>query len=136
VFSKPSDVSLKPYLVPLPSEFQISKLLPFFKSRKCIDNQSTRLLITVLEMIKVKYENGSQTEASPKTDMQLIVNILNKLKELPEEELVGVLVPIRQPDDNRIILKLARECNFCKEYDDIYGEEVNIMVTPLIGLKY
>ena len=94
---------------------------------QCIDNQKTRLLITVLEMIKVKYENGSQTEASPKTDMQLIVNILNKLKELPEEELVGVLVPIRQPDDNRIILKLARECHFCKEDDDIYGAEVNII---------
>ena len=125
--TKPSDVSLKPYLFLLPSEFQISKLLPFFKSRKCIDNQNTRLLITVLEMIKVKYENGSQTEASPKTDMQLIVKILSKLKELPEEELVGVLVPIRQPDDNRIILKLARECNFCKEDDDIYGEEVNII---------
>jgi hypothetical protein len=44
-----------------------------------MDSQNTRLLITVLEMIKVKYENGSQTEASPKTDMQLIVNILNKL---------------------------------------------------------
>jgi hypothetical protein len=77
--TKPSDVSLKPYVFPLPSEFQISKLLPFFKSRKCIDNQNTRLLITVLEIIKVKYENGSQTEASPKTDMQLIVNILKGL---------------------------------------------------------
>jgi hypothetical protein len=43
--------------------------------------------------------------------------VLNKLKELPEEDLVGVLVPIRQPDDNRIILKLARECNFCKDDD-------------------
>lgn len=125
--TKPSDVSLKPYLFPLPSEFQISKLLPFFKNIQCIDNQNTRLLIMVLEMIKVKYENRNQSETSPNTDMQLIVNILNKLKELPAEDLVGVLVPIRQPDDNRIILKFARECNFCKEDDDIYGEEVNII---------
>jgi hypothetical protein len=50
--------------------------------------------------------------------------------------LVGVLVPIRQPDDNRIILKLARECNFCKEDDDIYGEEVNIIhpdISPVVN---
>jgi hypothetical protein len=44
----------------------------------------------------------------------------------------------RQPDDNRIILKLARECNFCKEDDDIYGEVVNIIhpdISPDIAAK-
>ncbi|VDI12593.1 sacsin [Mytilus galloprovincialis] len=121
--TKPSDINLTPYLVPLPVELKDSVFLQFFRKMNCIEEQNTRLLIRVQSMIQEKYKNNTKTIERVKTDLQLVVNILNIVKDAPDDQVDDVLFPIQQQDKLKVVLKPPKECNYSKDDDDIYGDE-------------
>ncbi|XP_052100068.1 sacsin-like isoform X2 [Mytilus californianus] len=121
--TKPSDINLTPYLYPLPVELKDSILLQFFRKMNCIEEQDTILLIRVQSMIRDNYKSNTKTIERVKTDLQLVVNILNIVKDAPNDQVDGVLFPIHQQDKLKVVLKPPNECNYSKDDDDIFGDE-------------
>ncbi|XP_076101811.1 sacsin-like isoform X2 [Mytilus galloprovincialis] len=120
--TKSSDLVLRPYLYPLPDEFRGSNLLQFFRKIQCLERQTTDLLIRVEKMIQTEYcGGGGKSEERAKADLQLVVNILNSIKD--DKNIEGVLLPIKQCDETLLILKPASECNYCKDDDELFGDE-------------
>ncbi|CAG2253119.1 unnamed protein product [Mytilus edulis] len=119
--TKSSDLVLRPYLYPLPDEFRGSHLLQFFRKIQCLERQNTNLLIKVEKMIQTEYYGGGKSEERAKADLQLVVNILNSIKN--DKNVEGVLLPIKQDDETLLILKPASECNYCKDDDELFGDE-------------
>ncbi|VDI11130.1 sacsin [Mytilus galloprovincialis] len=119
----PNDIYLHPYMFPLPTEFHDQVLLKFFRKMNCIEDQNTRLLMRVQTMIRDKYKRGRETVQKAKTDLQLVVSILNILKDANEADIESVLLPIQQRDERKVILKPVKECSYCEDDDDIYGDE-------------
>ncbi|CAC5371405.1 unnamed protein product [Mytilus coruscus] len=118
-----NDIYLLPYMYPLPAEFHDPVLLQFFRKMNCIEDQNTRLLIKVQTMIQEKYKGGRETAGRAKTDLQLVVSILNILKDAHETDIESVLLPIQQRDECKVILKTAKECSYCEDDDEIFGDE-------------
>jgi uncharacterized protein YeaC (DUF1315 family) len=59
----------------------------------CVKHQTDELLIRVLHTIRDKYENNVADEWEVKTDLQVVVKILNNLKDNIGINLERILLP-------------------------------------------
>lgn len=89
------DIDVKPYIVPLPKEFEtkndIKDLAEHFGCKK---NQTPETLVSILHLLKSKYEKHTHEMDCVLFDMDIIIRILNKLKSVPEIEDMNVPIPI------------------------------------------
>uniref|UniRef100_A0A8W8HXQ4 Sacsin n=1 Tax=Magallana gigas TaxID=29159 RepID=A0A8W8HXQ4_MAGGI len=107
------DIEIKPYLVPLPKEFQTNDMKCFAERLGCRKQQTTECLISILHTLKCKYETYDASNDCTLLDMDIIIRILNKLKNVPGIEDMDVPIPIHSIDNNKLEFRAAKECNYC-----------------------
>ncbi|KAL5004239.1 hypothetical protein ScPMuIL_017695 [Solemya velum] len=108
-----SDVDLKPYLFPRPEE--LLDFSAFLRKLGCYTSQTTDALLYVQELMRLKLVTGS-CEENPKRDLQITIQILNKLKDNPELTIDRrVLFPICTSNDSKLVLKPAGDCTYCDQ---------------------
>eukprot|EP00105_Crassostrea_gigas_P042862 XP_019927010.1 PREDICTED: sacsin-like [Crassostrea gigas] len=107
------DIDLKPYLVPLPKEFQTNDMKCLAERLGCRKQQTTECLISILHSLKSKYQTYDALSTCILPDMDIIIRILNKLKNVPGIEEMGVPIPIHSKDKIKLEFRAAKECNYC-----------------------
>ena len=110
---KDDDLALEPYLFLLPSEFRKEEQITFFERMNCVDCQNTEILIKVETLIQEKYSEGYSNTRSAAHDLQLVISILNRLKQDPDLDNCNILFPVHTSSLGQVILKPAIECNYC-----------------------
>ena len=117
---KPS-IDLSPYIASLPTEMNAySELFCKFGIQKQCD---VLCLLSVLKLIKQKYEDCDEQQFDPKDverDLQLSINILNKVQsegggELSSELLQQVLLPTFVESDTYVKLAQGEKCVYSKK---------------------
>ena len=117
---KPS-IDLSPYIASLPTEMNAySELFCKFGMQEQCD---VLCLLSVLRLIKQKYEDYEEQQFDPKDverDLQLSINILNKVQsegggELPSELLQQVLLPTFVENDTYVKLAQGEKCVYSKK---------------------
>lgn len=76
----PDDIDIKPYLVPLPTEFLTNGIERLAEHLGCKKKQTTESLISILNVIKSYHEQKNSEKDRIRFDMDIIIRILNKLK--------------------------------------------------------
>ncbi|XP_052698442.1 sacsin-like [Crassostrea angulata] len=107
------DIEIKPYLVPLPKEFQTNGMKCLAEHLGCRKQQTTECLIFILHSLKCKYETYDASSNCILLDMDIIIRILNKLKNVPGIEGMDVPIPIHSADKSKLEFRAAKECNYC-----------------------
>ena len=117
---KPS-IDLSPYIASLPTEMNAySELFCKFGMQEQCD---VLCLLSVLKLIKQKYEDCEEQQFDPKDverDLQLSINILNKVQsegggELSSELLQQVLLPTFVENDTYVKLAQGEKCVYSKK---------------------
>ncbi|XP_063431924.1 sacsin-like [Mytilus trossulus] len=111
-----SVINFEPYLYTLPGEFQHQKFKTFFtKTKFCQSDNPSDLCVEVLRLIKKKHDTNEVNEKDTKEDLQLVVKILNVLKEGDEIDQDVILFPVHTEKANKLVLQPASKCNYCNE---------------------
>ncbi|CAC5407078.1 unnamed protein product [Mytilus coruscus] len=109
-------INFEPYLYTLPGEFQIQKFKTFFRETKsCLPDNPSDLCVEVLKLIKKKHDTNEVQDKDTKEDLQLVVKILNVLKEEDGIEQDEILFPVHTEKANKLVLQPASKCNYCNE---------------------
>ncbi|VDI81264.1 sacsin [Mytilus galloprovincialis] len=109
-------INFEPYLYTLPGEFQLQKFRTFFTETKfCLSDNPSDLCIEVLKLIKKKHDTNEVNVKDTKEDLQLVVKILNVLKEEDEIDQDVILFPVHTEKANKLVLQPASKCNYCNE---------------------
>ncbi|XP_052100792.1 sacsin-like [Mytilus californianus] len=109
-------INFEPYLYTLPGEFQLKKFKTFFTETKfCLSGNHSDLCVEVLKLIKKKHDTSEVNEKDTTEDLQLVVKILNILKEEDGIEHDDILFPVHTEKANKLVLQPASKCNYCNE---------------------
>ncbi|KAJ8303970.1 hypothetical protein KUTeg_017553, partial [Tegillarca granosa] len=129
VTTRQSDISLKPYLYHLPSEFQsIPYIKTFMKKLGSKDEQDLEVLKNVQELIQKKHASKVMLNTiDVKQDLQLAVKILTRVKEIlgnGEQHDHSILFPVHSTN-GQLIFKPVLECRYSNAdwLKDISAEE-------------
>ncbi|KAL5020416.1 hypothetical protein ScPMuIL_003308 [Solemya velum] len=123
---KSTDIDLKPYLYPVPEE--LVECSAFLRTLDCHESQTIDALLTVQNSVRNRSESVCP-EWNPQRDLQMVVQILNRLKEnssqLSDDQ--TILFPVCTPDASVLVLKPADECTYCDNsgLKDLIEEEVD-----------
>ena len=116
VLPSETSVDLAPYILPLPSE--MTKFKDLFHRFGMRYQSDPVLLLEVLNMIKMKHDNGNVQYRSSevKRDLKLSVEILNELatEQLHPELETRILFPIHVEDDTHVQLEPVTRCMYCE----------------------
>ena len=123
------DVDIKPYLVPLPKELQTKDIKQLASRLGCIENQTTETLVSILQLLKQKHEQDNPVKNSYIVDLDIVIRILNKLKNVLDIHTKTVPIPIHTANKSKLEFRAASECNYCnaewlKELAEEEGESM------------
>ncbi|XP_078314515.1 LOW QUALITY PROTEIN: sacsin-like [Crassostrea virginica] len=127
--SNADDIDIKPYLVPLPKELQANGIEQMASQIGCREQQTTESLVSVLHLLKQKHEQNDPEKNSNLVDLDIIIRILNKLKNVSDIKTMNVPIPIHTPSKSKLEFRAATECNYCnaewlKELAEEEGESM------------
>ncbi|XP_048734804.2 sacsin-like [Ostrea edulis] len=113
IHTSPEDIELRPYLVPLPKDFQTYEMKHLADQLGCKHKQTRETLVAILDSLKEKHEKGPLRTDYILRDIDITIRILNKLKSLPEISTLNISIPIHSADKTRLEFRRAKECNYC-----------------------
>nr|XP_022329303.1 sacsin-like [Crassostrea virginica]XP_022329305.1 sacsin-like [Crassostrea virginica]XP_022329306.1 sacsin-like [Crassostrea virginica] len=127
--SNADDINIKPYLIPLPKELQTTDIKQLASRLGCMENQTAETLVSVLQLLKQKHEQDNPEKSSYFVDLDIVIRILNKLKNVLDIHTKTVPIPIHTANKSKLEFRAASECNYCnaewlKELAEEEGESM------------
>nr|XP_022332264.1 sacsin-like isoform X2 [Crassostrea virginica] len=127
--SDPDDIDTKPYLLPLPKELQTNDIKELASQIGCKEKQTAETLVAVLHLLNKKHEQSDSEKNSNLLDLDIIIRILNKLKNVSDVKTMNVPIPIHTANKSKLEFRAASECNYCnaewlKELAEEEGESM------------
>ncbi|XP_078314206.1 sacsin-like isoform X2 [Crassostrea virginica] len=111
--SDPDDIDTKPYLLPLPKELQTNDIKELASQIGCKEKQTAETLVAVLHLLNKKHEQSDSEKNSNLLDLDIIIRILNKLKNVSDVKTMNVPIPIHTANKSKLEFRAASECNYC-----------------------